>query len=58
MNFPRYKFSKEAEPVLLQFLNIASEQKNINPYCDINTYNNWNKILGLVNSFIYEQKCA
>ncbi|KAJ3649118.1 hypothetical protein Zmor_020878 [Zophobas morio] len=46
MNLPRYKFSKEAEPQLLQFLKIATEQKS-HKNCNLESYEVWKKLLPL-----------
>ena len=52
MNLPRYKFSKEAEPQLLQFLKIATEQKS-HKNCNLESYEVWKKLLPLVSAVSY-----
>jgi hypothetical protein len=47
MSVPRYTFSKEVEPELVNFLKVAEKQKS-NKKCNLRSHEVWSKLLPLV----------
>lgn len=54
MNVLSYKFSKEIDSDLMQFLKIANEQKSVNKFCDLDSYETWRQLLPQVMFWNYK----